>query len=56
MYNNTLKRDITLDQSNNIEEFNTFAYEFEIIVNEITIEAIGEHEESIIIKNIRLGG
>ena len=47
---------ITLGQSNNIEEFNTFTYEFETIVDEITIETIGEHEESIIIKNIKLGG
>ena len=47
---------ITLGQSNNIEEFNTFTYEFESIVDEVTIESIGEHEESIIIKNIKLGG
>lgn len=56
MYNNTLKRDITLDQSNNIEEFSTFTYEFKTIVDEVSIELIGEHEESIIIKNIKLGG
>lgn len=47
---------ITLGQSNNIEEFNTFTYEFETIVDEVSIELIGEHDESIIIKNIRLGG
>ena len=47
---------ITLGQSNNIEGFNTFTYEFESIVDEVTIESIGEHEESIIIKNVKLGG
>ena len=47
---------ITLGQSNNIEEFNSFTYEFETIVNEISIELIGKDEESIIIKNIKLGG
>ena len=47
---------ITLGQTNNIEEFRKFTYEFKTIVDEITIEAIGEHEESIIIKNIKLGG
>ena len=47
---------ITLGQSNNIEEFSTFTYEFKTIVDEVSIELIGEHEESIIIKNIKLGG
>ena len=47
---------ITLGQSNNIEEFTTFKYEFESIINQISIELIGPHEESIIIKNIKFGG
>ena len=46
---------ITLGQSNNIEEFSTFTYEFETIVDEVSIELIGEHDESIIVKNLRLG-
>lgn len=45
---------ITLGQSSNIEEFNTFTYEFETIVDEVSIELIGEHEESIIVENLRL--
>ena len=47
---------ITLGQSDNIEEFSTFVYEFKTIVDEVSIESIGEHEESIKIKNIKLGG
>ena len=47
---------ITLGQSNNIKKLDSFTYEFETIVDEISIELIGEHEESIIIKNIKLGG
>lgn len=46
---------ITLGQSNNIEEFCKFTYEFETNVDEVSIELIGEHDESIIIKNLRLG-
>lgn len=46
---------ITLGQSNNIEEFCKFTYEFETNVDEISVELIGEHEESIIVKNLRLG-
>ena len=47
---------ITLGQSNSIEGLNSFTYEFKSIVNEVSIELIGEHEESIIIKNIKFGG
>lgn len=46
---------ITLGQSNSIEELNYFNYEFSTIIDEISIELIGEHEESIIIRNIKLG-
>ena len=47
---------ITLGKANNIQEFDSFDYEFKTVVDEISIELIGEHEESIIIKNIKLGG
>ena len=47
---------ITLGKSNNIENLDSFNHEFKTIVDEISIELIGEHEESIIIKNIKLGG
>lgn len=47
---------ITLGQSNNIKELDSFDYEFKTVVDEISIELIGEHEESIIIKNIKLEG
>ena len=46
---------ITLGQANNIEDLDSFEHEFKTIVDEISIELIGEHEESIIIKNIKLG-
>ena len=47
---------ITLGQNTNIEEFTTFTYEFKTIVDEISIELIGKHEESIIIKTLKIGG
>lgn len=47
---------ITLGQSNNITDLNLFKHEFKTIVDEISIELIGKHEESIIIKTIKLGG
>lgn len=47
---------ITLGVANNIKGLGSFDYEFKTIVDEISIELIGEHEESIIIKNIKLGG
>ena len=46
---------ITLGKANNIEDLDSFEHEFKTIVDEISIELIGEHEESIIIKNIKLG-
>lgn len=47
---------ITLGSARNIQELDSFDYEFKTVVDEISIEFIGEHEESIIIKNIKLGG
>lgn len=45
---------ITLGQTNNLEDFSNFNYEFTTIVDEICVELIGEDEESIIIGNIKL--
>ena len=47
---------ITLGQADNIEEFKDFDHQFTTIVDEISIEFIGENEESIIIGNIKLEG
>lgn len=47
---------ITLGKANNIQEFDSFDYEFKTVVDEISIELIGKHEESIIIKKIKIGG
>ena len=47
---------ITLGKASSIQELDSFDYEFKTVVDEISIELIGEHEESIIIKNIKLGG
>ena len=46
---------ITLGTANTIQDLISFNYEFKTVVDEISIELIGEHEESIIIKNIKLG-
>lgn len=45
---------ITLGQTDNLSNIQNFNYEFNALINEITIELIGENEESIIIKNIKL--
>lgn len=47
---------ITLGQAESIKDLNNFDYEFSTIVDKISIELIGKNEESIIIKNIKLGG
>ena len=47
---------ITLGKASSIQELDSFDYEFKTVVDEISIELIGKHEESIIIKNIKLGG
>ena len=64
IYNNILpthfKKDveyvphITLGKSNNIENLKDFDYEFETIIDEISLEEIGKNEESIIINTIQL--
>lgn len=46
---------ITLGQANDLKDFSNFNHEFTTIIDEVSIEFIGEHEESIIIKNIKLG-
>lgn len=47
---------ITLGQANNIEEFKDFEYQFTTVVDKISIEFIGDNEESIIIGSIKLEG
>ena len=47
---------ITLGKASSTQELYSFDYEFKTVVDEISIELIGEQEESIIIKNIKLGG
>ena len=45
---------ITLGQADNLKDFSDFNYEFSTIIDEISLELIGENEDSIIIKNIKL--
>ena len=45
---------ITLGQAYNLDSFSNFNYEFTTIIDEISVEFIGEHEESIVISNIKL--
>ena len=40
----------------NIDDLKDFNYEFSTIVDTVSVELIGEHEESIVIKNIKSGG
>lgn len=40
---------ITLGKTNNLLELDSFYYEFKTVVDEISIELIVKHEESIII-------
>lgn len=47
---------ITLGQAEGMDDLTAFNYEFSTIVDEVSIELIGENEESIIIKNIKIGG
>lgn len=51
---NLVEPHITLGICDNIDFLQNFDYKFETIVNEISIEQIGENEESIILKNIKL--
>ena len=45
---------ITLGQADNLGDLSNFNYEFTTIIDEVSIEFIGDHEESIIIGNIKL--
>ena len=45
---------ITLGQADNLNDFKNFNEEFATLIDEISIEFIGENEESIIISNIKL--
>lgn len=45
---------ITLGQSKDIEELKDFNYEFTTIIDEISVELIGEKEESIIIGKVKI--
>lgn len=45
---------ITLGKAESLDSFNNFNYEFTTTIDEVSIELIGEHEESIIIGNIKL--
>lgn len=45
---------ITLGKADNLDDFQNFNEEFTTLVDEVSIEFIGEHEESIIIGNIKL--
>lgn len=45
---------ITLGQANNLDDFKNFNEEFITLIDEVSIEFIGEHEESIVISNIKL--
>mgnify|MGYP004606474561 CR=1 FL=1 len=42
-------------QIDTLEDSPNFNYEFTTIINEVSIEFTGNHMESIIIKNIKLG-
>ena len=46
---------ITLGQADNLKDFSNFNYEFTTTIIEVSFEFIGKNEESIIIKNIKLG-
>lgn len=45
---------ITLGQAKSLESFKNFDEEFTTLIDEISVELIGEHEESIVIANIKL--
>ena len=56
-HNYTYIPHITLGQVTNKEEFKSlehFNYKFESLINKVTIELIGQNEESIILSNIFL--
>ena len=45
---------ITLGQANNLNDFSDFNYEFSTIIDTISVEFIGNNEESIILTHIKL--
>lgn len=52
---NLVNPHITLVQADGLKDFSDFNYEFTTVINKVSVEFIGENEESIIIKNIKLG-
>ena len=52
---NLVNPHITLGQADSLEDFSDFNYEFTTVINKVSVVFIGENEESIIIKNIKLG-
>jgi 2'-5' RNA ligase len=45
---------ITLGQADNLNDFSDFNYEFSTIIDTISVEFIGNNEESIILTHIKL--
>ncbi len=52
---NLVSPHITLGQADGLKDFSDFNYEFTTVINKVSVEFIGANEESIIIKNIKLG-
>jgi hypothetical protein len=52
---NLVNPHITLVQADGLKDFSDFNYEFTTVINKVSVEFIVENEESIIIKNIKLG-
>ena len=46
---------ITLGQAESITDLKDFDYEFSTIIDTVSIELIGENEESIIVENMKIG-
>lgn len=52
---NLVNPHITPGQADSLKDFSDFNYKFTTVINKVSVEFIGENEESIIIKNIKLG-
>ena len=52
---NLVNPHITLVQADSLKDFSDFNYEFTTVIHKVSVEFIGENEESIIIKIIKLG-
>ena len=52
---NLVNPHITPGQADGLKDFSDFNYEFTTVINEVSVEFIGENKESIIIENIKLG-